>query len=205
MKKVFLVTGMIVFAAVAAFAGSKSGEQANLKVDTKASKVYWTAKKVTGEHTGHVSLQNGTVTLKDGAISNASFTMDMNTIDCTDMEGEWKDKLVGHLKSDDFFSVEKNPTAAFNVKSVKKSGAQTLVTGDLTIKGITHEVSFPVDVKNDNTTLTANGTAKLDRTKWDIRYRSGKFFSDLGDNLIYDEFEIRIELVAKASSDLTSL
>lgn len=205
MKKVFLVTGMIVFAAVAAFAGSKSGEQANLKVDTKASKVYWTAKKVTGEHTGHVSLQNGTVTLKDGAISNATFTMDMNTIDCTDMEGEWKDKLVGHLKSDDFFSVEKNPTAAFNVKSVKKSGAQTLVTGDLTIKGITHEVSFPVDVKNDNTTLTANGTAKLDRTKWDIRYRSGKFFSDLGDNLIYDEFEIRIELVAKASSDLTSL
>ncbi len=205
MKKVFLVTGMIVFAAVSAFAGSKSGEQANLKVDTKASKVYWTAKKVTGEHTGHVSLQNGTVTLKDGAISNATFTMDMNTIDCTDMEGEWKDKLVGHLKSDDFFSVEKNPTAAFNVKSVKKSGAQTLVTGDLTIKGITHEVSFPVDVKNDNTTLTANGTAKLDRTKWDIRYRSGKFFSDLGDNLIYDEFEIRIELVAKASSDLTSL
>lgn len=205
MKKVLLLTGMIVFAAVATFAGSKSGEEANLKVDTKASKVYWTAKKVTGEHTGHVALQNGTVTMKDGAISNASVTMDMNTIDCTDLQGEWKDKLVGHLKSEDFFSVEKNPTASFTVKSVKKTGEQSVVSGDLTIKGITHEISFPVEVKNNNNTLTANGTAKLDRTLWDIRYRSGKFFSDLGDNMIYDEFEIRFELVAKASEDLTSL
>jgi len=205
MKKVFVLTGLIVFAAFAAFAGSKSGEQANLKVDTKASKVYWTAKKVTGEHTGYLTLQNGNVSWKDGAISDALITMDMTSIECTDLEGEWKDKLVGHLKSDDFFSVEKNPTASFDVKSVKKSGAQNVVTGDLTIKGITHEVSFPVEVKNVNNTLTANGTAKLDRTKWDIRYRSGKFFSDLGDNMIYDEFEIRFELVAKASEDLTSL
>lgn len=205
MKKVFVLTGMIVFAALAAVAGSKSGEQANLKVDTKASKVYWTAKKVTGEHTGYVALQNGNVMWKDGAISDALITMDMNSIECTDLEGEWKDKLVGHLKSDDFFSVEKNPTASFDIKSVKKSGSQNVVTGDLTIKGITHEVSFPVEVKNVNNTLTANGTAKLDRTKWDIRYGSGKFFDSLGDNMIYDEFEIRFELVAKASENLTSL
>lgn len=205
MKKVFVLAGMIVFAALAAVAGSKSGEQANLKVDTKASKVYWTAKKVTGEHTGYVTLQNGNVIWKDGAISDALITMDMNSIECTDLEGEWKDKLVGHLKSDDFFSVEKNPTASFDIKSVKKTGSQNVVTGDLTIKGITHEVSFPVEVKNVNNTLTANGTAKLDRTKWDIRYGSGKFFDSLGDNMIYDEFEIRFELVAKASEDLTSL
>lgn len=205
MKKVFVLTGMIVFAAIAAFAGSKSGEEANLNVDTKASKVYWTAKKVTGEHTGYVAIQNGNVLLKDGVISDASVTMDMNTIECTDMQGEWKDKLVGHLKSEDFFSVEKNPTASFDVKSVKKSGVQNVVTGDLTIKGITHEVSFPVEVKHADNTFTASGTAKLDRTKWDIRYRSGKFFTDLGDNLIYDEFEIRFELVAKASEEMTSL
>lgn len=205
MKKVIVLTGMIVFAAVAAFAGNETGEQANLKVDTKASKVYWTAKKVTGEHTGYLTLQNGNVTMKDGAIADALVTMDMNSIECTDLEGEWKDKLIGHLKSDDFFSVEKNPTASFDVKSVKTTGSQSVITGDLTIKGITHEVSFPVDVKQVNNTLTANGTTKLDRTLWDIRYRSGKFFSDLGDNLIYDEFEIRFELVAKASEDLTSL
>jgi len=205
MKKVFVLTGMIVFAALAAFAGSKSGEQASLKVDTKASKVYWTAKKVTGEHSGYVLLQGGNVISKDGNLADASIIMDMNSIECTDLEGEWKDKLVGHLKSDDFFSVEKNPTASFSIKSVKKSGTQSVVTGDLTIKGITNEVSFPVELKNSNNTLTANGTAKLDRTKWDIRYGSGKFFDSLGDNMIYDEFEIRFELVAKASEALTSL
>ncbi|HPF52119.1 MAG TPA: YceI family protein [Draconibacterium sp.] len=205
MKKVFVLTGMIVFAALAAFAGSKSDEKTSLKVDTKASKIYWTGKKITGEHTGYLSLNDGTVSVKEGEIISASLKMDMNSIECTDLQGEWKDKLVGHLKSDDFFSVEKNPTATFDVKSVKKTGTQSVVTGDLTIKGITNEVSFPVEVKNENNTLTANGTAKLDRTKWDIRYGSGKFFDSLGDNMIYDDFEIRFELVAKDSEDLTSL
>ena len=205
MKKVFVLTGMIVFAAFAALAGNISNEQASLKVDTKASKVYWTGKKVAGEHTGFVSIKDGSLTVKDGKIADAVIKLDMNSIENTDLEGEWKDKLVGHLKSEDFFSVEKFPEATFTTKSVKQSGTNHEITGDLTIKGITHEISFPVEVELNGTKLSANGTAKIDRTKWNIRYGSGKFFDSLGDNMIYDDFEIRFELVAKASGDVTSL
>lgn len=205
MKKVFVVTGLIVFAALAAVAGNKAGEKSTLKVDAKASKVYWTAKKVTGEHTGVLSISDGTLVVNGGNITDASVKMDMTSIDCTDLQGEWKDKLIGHLKSDDFFSVANNPQASFATKSIKKSGSAYQVTGDLTIKGITNSITFPVDVKVSDKQLSASGTAKVDRTKWNIQYRSGKFFSDLGDNLIYDEFEIRFELVANTADEVSSL
>lgn len=202
MKKLFALAGAAVLSASVSFATVNSNEKAELKVDTKASKVYWTGKKVTGEHTGYVMIEAGSVVVKDGKIHNAEVKMDMSTIESTDMQGEWKDKLDGHLKSEDFFSVEKHPVATFKVKSVSTSG---VVKGDLTIKGITHEVEFPVETKMVDGTLTANGTATLDRTKWDIRFRSGKFFTDLGDNLIYDDFEIKFDLVAKTAEELTSL
>ncbi len=205
MKKVFILIAAFVLSAGIVSANDKDAEQSKMKVDTKASKVYWTGKKVTGEHTGYLSVDNGTLMMKDGKLSGAVINMDMNSIVCTDLEGEWNGKLVGHLKSEDFFSVEKHPVAKFEAKSFKKSGTQHEVTGHLTIKGITHEVSFPVEVKMDGDKVMANGTAKFDRTKWDIRYRSGKFFSDLGDNLIYDDFEIKFELVATASEEYTSL
>ena len=195
-KVVLLITGIILSASVA-FASVGQAEQSELKVDTQKSKVYWTGKKVTGEHTGYVNIEEGTVVVKDGAPQTAHIKMDMNSIEATDLEGEWKDKLVGHLKSDDFFSVEKYPVATFKVKSFKKSGTQHTVVGDLSIKGITHEISFPADVKVEDGLLTANGTAKIDRTKWDIRYGSGKFFDGLGDKMIYDDFEIKFELVAQ--------
>ena len=152
-----------------------------------------------------MKIDDGAVVIKNGEPQSAEIKMDMNTIESTDMQGEWKDKLVGHLKSDDFFSVEKHPVATFNVKSFRKSGTQHTVVGDLTIKGITHEISFPADVKVEEGKVTANGTATIDRTKWNIRFRSGKFFSDLGDNLIYDDFEVRFELVARPAEDLSSL
>ncbi len=186
------------------FASVKSGES-NLKVDTKESKVYWTGKKVTGEHTGYLGINDGSLTVKEGKITDAVIKMDMNSIKSTDLEGEWADKLVGHLKSEDFFSVENYPQATFTAKAVKQSGSNHEVTGDLTIKGITHEISFPVEVKIDGEKLSANGTAKIDRTKWNIRYGSGKFFDSLGDNMIYDDFEIRFELVATSDNALTSL
>ncbi|WP_167608414.1 YceI family protein [Maribellus sediminis] len=205
MKRAFVFAAAIVLSASVALASVKPGDKSELKVDTKASKVYWTGKKVTGEHTGYVVIGDGSVVLKDGKLDGGVINMDMTTIESTDMQGEWKDKLVGHLKSDDFFSVEKHPVATLKVKSVKASGAKSVVTGDLTIKGITHEVEFPVETKVVDGTLIASGTAVLDRTKWDIRFRSGKFFTDLGDNLIYDEFEIKFDLVAKSAEELTSL
>lgn len=196
MKKVFVLIGAFILSASVAFASAGKDGQSELKVDTQKSKVYWTGKKVTGEHTGYLKINNGTVVVENGTPQSAQVKMDMTSIECTDLEGEWKDKLIDHLKSDDFFSVEQNPVATFDAKSFKKSGATHTVTGDLTIKGITHEISFPVDVKLEDGTLTANGTAKIDRTKWNVRYGSGKFFDGLGDKMIYDDFEIKFELVA---------
>ncbi len=205
MKKVFVLVGAIILSASVAFASVGQGEQSELKVDTKKSKVYWTGKKVTGEHTGYLKINDGTVVVKDGTPQSAQIKMDMNSVECTDLEGEWKDKLIGHLKSDDFFSVEKHPVATFEAKAFKKSGAKHTVVGDLTIKGITHEISFPVDVTVEEGSLTANGTAKIDRTKWNIRYGSGKFFDGLGDKMIYDDFEIKFELVAVEGESTSSL
>lgn len=203
MRKLFLLFGAALMSASVAFAGDVVAEQSTLKVDTKASKVFWNAKKVTGEHHGQLSIAEGTLYLKGDKLNGAEIKLDMTTIDCSDLEGEWKDKLVGHLKSDDFFSVESNPHANFKVKSVKKEGDGHQLTGDLTIKGITHEISFPADVAFEGEKLTARGTATVDRTKYDIKYRSGKFFSDLGDNLIYDNFEIKFELVASVSEEIS--
>lgn len=197
-----LATLLIAVIAIAStsFASSVKGENATFSVDTKASKVYWTGKKVTGEHTGWLNLAGGEVHVEGNDVTGANLNMDMTSIECTDLEGEWKDKLVGHLKSDDFFSAEKYPVANFKIKSLENDK----VVGDLTIKGITHEVSFPAEVKIEGNSLAASGTASIDRTKWDIKYGSGKFFSDLGDRMIDDEFEIKFELKATAADGMTS-
>ncbi len=196
MKKMMTVIGGIVLSATFALANVTPGEKEVLKVDAEESMVYWTGKKVSGEHTGTLKIKAGTVAVEDGMPTTAKIDMDMNSIDCTDLEGEWKNKLIGHLKSEDFFSVEKFPAATFEVKSFTKAGAKYTVVGDLSIKGITHEISFPADVTLDSGVLTASGTAKIDRTQWNIRYGSGKFFEGLGDKMIYDDFEIKFELTA---------
>jgi polyisoprenoid-binding protein YceI len=184
------------------FASNTKNEKTAFEVDTKASKVYWTAKKVTGEHTGYVSVGNGKVMVEGDKVVGAQVNMDMNTIVNTDLtDAQWNQKLVGHLKSDDFFSVEKYPNANFEITSVKKaSNGDYTVNGKLTLKGITNEINFPAKVNVVNGVVKANGTAKLDRTKWDIRYGSGKFFEGLGDKMIYDEFVITLDITAKAGS-----
>jgi polyisoprenoid-binding protein YceI len=114
--------------------------------------------------------------------------------------------LVGHLKSDDFFSVEKHPVSKFEIKDVKhKSGNQYTLTGDLTIKDITHPVSFDAAVDVKDKQLTAKGKMEVDRTLYDIKFRSGRFFSGLGDNLIYDTFTLDFDIVANDSSATADL
>ncbi len=199
MKK---LTGFLAALAISisVFAANGEGEKAVYKVDTNASKVQWTAAKVTGEHTGHLNIAEGEVHVADKQVVGAKVKMDMTSIDCTDLSGEWKDKLVGHLKSDDFFSVDKYPHATFTISSVENNQ----VKGALTIKGIEHEISFPAEINVNGNALSASGTATIDRTRYDIKYGSGKFFSDLGDRMIDDEFQIKFELKANVPSALSS-
>ena len=201
-KTIGIVLGILV-SATAIFAANADGEKSAFKIDTKASKVYWTGKKVVGEHTGYVSIANGNVTVENNKVVGAELKMDLNTIVCTDLtDEEWNKKLVGHLKSEDFFSVEKFPNAQFEITSMKPGNSKEEydVKGNLTIKGITNEISFPAKVNFSNGEVSAMGTAKIDRTKWNIQYGSGKFFEGLGDKMIYDEFEIKFDISAKRSN-----
>jgi polyisoprenoid-binding protein YceI len=123
--------------------------------------------------------------------------MDMTSITVLDQEGGGKTKLEGHLKSDDFFGVEKYPTSTLVVtKTVSKGEGQYAVTADLTIKGITHPINFDAVLKLGSDRATVTADLKIDRTLYDVRYGSGKFFDDLGDKTIDDIFELNVKIVA---------
>lgn len=203
MKKLSLLTSLAVLLASAAFASDSEDSEAIYKIDTEKSKVHWVGKKVTGQHNGTLNLDESKIVVEGNDVVRAEVKMDMNSIVCEDLTNpEYNKKLVDHLKSDDFFSAHNFPQATFVTTgfsentSLNTGGENYIVTGKLTIKGITNEVSFPVNVEINGEQLTANGTATLDRTKWDIKYGSGSFFKGLGDKMIYDDFEIEFDLVA---------
>ena len=166
-----------------------------MEVNTSKSELKWEGKKVSGEHWGYIKLKDGSFTLKNGKITDGIFTIDMSTINNKDLESpEWNQKLVDHLKSDDFFGVEKFPTATLTIKeSTPFKDGEATIKADLTIKGNTHPVSFKA--KKDNEKYFANIT--VDRTKYDVRYGSGKFFDNLGDNMIYDDFTLDVKIVTE--------
>lgn len=165
--------------------------QTTKKVDVAASKINWTGKKVTGEHHGTISLKEGALVFDGKKLVGGNFTADMNTINTTDLEGKMKANLDGHLKADDFFGVEHNPTATLVFKSIGEKSKNTYtVTADLTIKGITKPITFDV-VVNKN---VATANLSVDRTKYDIKYGSGSFFEGLGDKTISDNFDLAVSL-----------
>ncbi|OWY25170.1 YceI family protein [Sphingobacteriales bacterium UPWRP_1] len=169
-------------------------------VDLQNSKILWTGYKVTGKHTGTVNLVRGTLTFDGENLSGGNFEIDMNSITCTDLEGEWAGKLVGHLKSDDFFGANNYPTAKFNITKVVSMGkpGEYKVLGDMTIKSTTKPVKFFTTVsKNAVNKNIATAKITIDRSEFDIKYGSGSFFDSLGDKTIYDEFELEISLVTK--------
>jgi polyisoprenoid-binding protein YceI len=183
---------------------NKSGKKAViLKADTQKSVVKWSGKKVTGEHNGTVSMADGSLQVENGKLKGGSFEIDMNSITNADLtDVEYNAKLVGHLKSDDFFAVDKHPKAVFKitkatpVTNAKADAENYTITGDLTIKGITHSITFPANVKITDNKAEATAKFDVDRTKYDIKFRSGNFFQNLGDNMIYDNFTIDLKLVA---------
>ncbi|CAN5193804.1 hypothetical protein BH23BAC2_BH23BAC2_02650 [soil metagenome] len=161
------------------------------EVNTKESTITWIGKKVTGSHTGNITLKEGHFNIEDGKPVGGAFIMDMKSIEVTDLKGGSKDKLEGHLKSDDFFGVEKFPTAKLVVTSIKeKSNGVYAVVGNLTIKDDTHPVNFDLQWRNN----TASTNLTIDRSKFNVRYGSGSFFDNLGDNTIYDNFDLEINL-----------
>lgn len=174
----FLIVGLSVFAQ-------------EYSVDAKSSKLKWTGKKVGGKHWGHIDIKSGSFKVEKDMITSGEFTIDMATITCDDLEGEWNQKLVGHLKSDDFFGVDKHPTSTLKIKeSTSFKKGEATVKGELTIKGKTHPVEFTA-MKNGK---SYTATIVVDRTLYDVRYGSDKFFDNLGDKAINDEFTMEVKL-----------
>jgi polyisoprenoid-binding protein YceI len=187
MKK---INFLIAFLMISIIAGAQ-----DFSVNTAKSELKWKGKKVTGEHWGYVKLKDGTLSVKDGKITGGVFNIDMNSLINKDLEDpEWNGKLIGHLKSDDFFSVETFPVATLTLtESTPFKDGKAEVKGKLTIKGITNPVSFTANKMDDGYTATII----IDRTKYDVRYGSGKFFDNLGDNMIYDDFTLDVKIAVK--------
>ena len=167
-------------------------------VNTSESTITWTAKKVTGQHHGKVPITSATLDYQNDRILGGTFEMDMTSLTVEDItDPGMNKKLSDHLKSDDFFSVEKHNTSTFTITEAKTSnGTDYQLTGDLTIKGITKPVSFPAKVEAEGVKIIATGKLTFDRTHYDIKFRSGSYFENLADKLIYDDVELDVRLVA---------
>ena len=166
----------------------------------------WVGKKVGGEHTGTVKFSQGLVEFQGEDLVGGSFTIDMTSISATDVQGSSKENLDNHLKSGDFFDVASNTNnrqAKFEITKVeKKEGSNYTVVGNLTIKGVTREESFEVVVTREGgDVVKGKGKLVFDRTRYDIRYRSGNFFKDLGDKLIYNDVELEFDIVARRGGE----
>ena len=200
--KQLLYTGALLLVPFFAHAGGDD-TPTRYPVDVKSSTITWEGTKVTGAHNGDIQVSNGLITVTDGLISAATVIIDMTSINTLDLDGGAKESLDGHLSSDDFFGVESFPTAQFEMLNLNplrggENGANFTASGKVTIKGRTDEVSFPVKVDMTDGGATISGDMVLDRSKFDVQFRSKSFFDvkDLGDKLIYDEFTIGFTLVA---------
>lgn len=161
----------------------------NKKIDVKSSTITWTGHKVTGKHEGTINFKSGSLTFKDGKLTDGNFTIDMTSINTTDLEGEYKNSLDGHLKSDDFFGVAKYPTATLDFKKVVATDDDVYrVAADLTIKGKKSRVIFEITTERNQ----AEAKLKVDRTKFGIKYKSASFIDGLKDKAIKDEFDLAV-------------
>jgi polyisoprenoid-binding protein YceI len=161
------------------------------------SNINWVGRKVTGAHNGTIAIKEGTLTLNDGNITDGKFIIDTTSIKILDIEdANTNAQMAGHLASDDFFASEKFPEAVFEITHVNNHH----IVGNLSIKNITHPVSFDATVVISNDVLTASGKITIDRTKYEMKFRSGNFFQNLGDTLIYNDFDLTINITAKAAS-----
>ena len=201
MKKALFISLALSVASVFAFKALKGK---TYTVDAKQSAVVWTGKKVTGEHKGKVEISSGKLNVLDKKLIDGTFVLNLASLTVTDItEPEKNAKLVGHLKNDDFFATDKFPTSQLVItKATQQSGEQYELTGNLTIKGITQPITFPATVKITDKGATARAQITVNRTKYDIKYKSANYFENLGDKAILDDFLLDVSLVATADSKI---
>lgn len=192
-------------------AATASNDAATYVLDGTSSSLVWTGSKPVGDsHTGTIEVSEGTLSVEHDAITAGSFVIDMTTIVNTDIEDStYNANLVGHLESDDFFGVDAHPTATFEVTNVEAIEGEPDVThhimGNFTLKGITHEINIPAVVSIDPSRITTKAIFSIDRSKWNVTFRSGSFFDDLGDKLISDDIALELNLIAYTAGMETAI
>lgn len=184
---------------VLAIIGISSVHTNDVIVNQTSSTVKWTGSKASGSsHSGTIDISRGKLVFDHGKLVGGEMIIDMNSIKNTDIKSEKKSqRLVDHLKNEDFFFVEKFPTAILKIVSAeRKPDNMYKVAADLTIKEITNRITFSTHLTAKQNSFLATANIKIDRTKWDIKYGSGSFFENLGDRMILDDIEFDIFLLS---------
>ena len=191
---------------------AKTGDAVDTKAaPTAAAKSYsttsgtinWTGAKLAYDHKGTMNIESGVFSAEGNMIKSGDFIIDMTSLKNSDLAGdaEKQAKLEGHLKSADFFDVEKFPKSTFSITSVAEADtddANCMITGNLTMKGVTKSITFPalVVAKEDGSLTAVSDKFKINRTDWGVKYGSG-LTGAIGDNIISDDITLQVSLEAK--------
>lgn len=177
-------------------------ENQKFQIASAQSNIEWVGRKVTGSHNGTIAVKEGELILNDGKIAGGKFVVDTTSIKILDIvDPATNAQFAGHLASDDFFSIQKFPEASFEITSTTGNH----IVGNLTIKGITHPVGFDTEINVGEEQVTATARIVIDRTQYEMKFRSGNFFKDLGDTLIYNDFELNLSITAKVKKVISVL
>jgi polyisoprenoid-binding protein YceI len=178
---------------------------ATYNVDVQQSKINWLGSKPAGEHNGQVSLSEGSLEVNNDNLVGGTIVIDMTSIEVQDLEGDDKKKLEDHLmgysngKEDHFFNANTYPEAKFEITGMEEKEGQTMLSGNLTLKETSKNITFPVSVsmnESDNSIMLTSDEIILDRTEWGIKFMSKSFIENLGDNFVNDQMKISFDLKA---------
>jgi polyisoprenoid-binding protein YceI len=162
-------------------------------LNLETSNIRWYGEEITGkQHYGDLKFSSGNIQINNEVVTNGSFIVNMNSLTVEDLSGGGKKRLEGHLRSTAFFGVSDHPQASLSISSmVEIDGNSQILDGQLTIKGVTHPINFSLTLTPEN---NASAILVFDRSKYDVRFRSGSFFDELGDKLILDEIKLEVAL-----------
>jgi polyisoprenoid-binding protein YceI len=177
----------------------KTDVSTKYNVNTEGSTIMWTGHKPTGKHNGTIAIESGVMTIHNDVLESGTFLINMNSINVMDIPADDKNhaKLTGHLKSADFFDVEKFPTSAFEITGIETVDGKTMLSGNLKMKDVSNNVTIPVNIdQNGDMLVITSETFTIDRSKWNVQYGSKSFFDNLGDKFINDAIELKINVSA---------
>tara|TARA_Y100001954_G_scaffold215532_1_gene245911 strand:+ start:97 stop:675 length:579 start_codon:yes stop_codon:yes gene_type:complete len=173
-------------------------EEKTYTIDLTKSKLRWVAKKLTGSHWGNIRLKSGIIKVNNNLPIAGEFIVDMKTIEVMDTKGSiWGKKLQSHLHSKDFFDTKNYPEAKLSIKKATMRNGRFMIDADLSIKSIMHPIEFVCEIIQSGDLASARGKMEIDRTLYDVTYRSARYFPNIGDRMIHDIFTVYFEIDAK--------